>query len=424
MHKPLPNSTQITRPGFLGKLTPLLQNRHAMLAVAAVLFLVAFAYFLFEEISRERETHVLLCLVVVQFAMIIWLLLTRHRCLHIQSQALHEHLTTVLDALDASISVMGGDELLFANQLYRRWFGSQARGHLKLVAEAGINAANIGVAASAEIYLSDINRWLEVRTRCLTWVDGRQAQMVIATDISARRTARYELQAGVAHELNQPLTAINNYCNGMVSRIKSQQIAPAELLNTLEKTARQAHRAGQIIHHIRSFVKRSEHHRTASGVGTLVSEAVELAEIELRRRNVKLVSSVANGLPNLRVDAILIEQVLVNLIKNAAESIDSAQRPEAQRTIELSVALAEVNHKPVIEFKVIDSGGGMAPEVMARMYETSTKADGMGMGLSLCRSIVESYMGRITAANIYNGQLVAGCCFTFWIPAPMPADPA
>ena len=210
----------------------------------------------------------------------------------------------------------------------------------------------------------------------------------------------------------------------MVSRIKNQQIDPAELLNTLEKTARQAHRAGQIIHHIRSFVKRSEHHRTASGVGSLVSEAVELAEIELRRRNVKLVQSVANGLPNLRVDPILIEQVLLNLIKNAAESIDSAQRPEAQRTIELSVALAEVNHKPVIKFRVIDSGGGMVPEEMARMYETSTKTDGMGMGLRLCRSIVESHTGQMTAANIYNDELVAGCCFTFWIPARLPADPA
>ncbi|MDD2882381.1 MAG: PAS domain S-box protein [Rhodoferax sp.] len=386
-----------------------------------------------------------------------------------QLAASHERFTTVLEALDASISVapLGSDELLFANKLYRLWFGTQAAGHLQLVEEAGVPApvasddtrdtvdAYAGLptdqlsdkeAESSEIYLGSLGRWLEVRTRYLSWVDGRLAQMVIATDITARRVAEEqseiqaqraeassrlitmgEMASSVAHELNQPLTAINNYCNGMVSRIKANQITQEELLGALEKTGRQAHRAGQIIQRIRAFVKRSEPNRTVANVATMVAEAVELAEIELRRRNVKLTQFVAPSLPNLLVDPILIEQVLLNLLKNAAESVDSAQRPSSQRIVKLRVAPTRVDDKPVIEFMVTDSGGGISPEVMARLYEAfySTKAEGMGIGLSLCRSIVESHMGRMKTENTYNAEVITGCCFTFWIPIaePLPATP-
>lgn len=372
----------------------------------------------------------------------------------------HERFTAVLEALDASISVapLGSDELLFANKLYRLWFGSHTAGHMQLVEEAGASAtitsdetrdvvdAYAGLptdhlpekeAESSEIYLGSLGRWLEVRTRYLSWVDGRLAQMVIATDITSRRVAEEqseiqaqraqassrlitmgEMASSVAHELNQPLTAINNYCNGMVSRIKSHQISEEELLGALEKTARQAYRAGQIIHRIRAFVRRSEPNRTVASVATLVAEAVELAEIELRRRNVKLSQYVAPDMPNLLVDPILIEQVLLNLLKNAAESVDTAQRPTAQRIVKLRVAPAQMANKHVIEFMVVDSGGGITPDAMARLYEAfySTKAEGMGIGLSLCRSIVESHRGWMKAENLYNGEVVTGCCFTFWIP--------
>ncbi len=386
-----------------------------------------------------------------------------------QLAASYERFTTVLEALDASVSVapLGSDELLFANKLYRQWFGAQVQGHMQLVAEAGVPPpissdetldtvdAFAGLptdqltdkdAESAEIYLDNLGLWLEVRTRYLSWVDGRLAQLVIATDITARRHAEEqsqvqaeraqnasrlitmgEMASSVAHELNQPLTAINNYCHGMVSRIKNKQINEEELLGALEKTAKQAHRAGQIIHRIRSFVKRSEPNRTVSSVETMVAEAVELAEIELRRRNVKLNQYLVPKLPRLLVDPILIEQVLLNLLKNAAESVDAAQRPTAQRIITLKVAQTYVDDKAVIEFMVSDSGSGIAPEVMARLYEAfySTKADGMGIGLSLCRSIVESHLGRMKAENLYNGDVVTGCCFSFWIPIaePQPTAP-
>ena len=369
----------------------------------------------------------------------------------------HERFTIVLEALDASVSVapLGSEELLFANKLYRLWFGQNTQGHLRLVQQAGAYNGDKGSddvddmaglptmgltqagSENAEIFVPELNKWLEVRSRYINWADGRLAQMVIASDITPRRQAEElaaqqaeraqtasrlitmgEMASSVAHELNQPLTAISNYCSGMISRIQNKQVKEEDLLWALEKTAHQAQRAGQIILRIRSFVKRSEPHRTLSDVSVMVSESLELAEIELRRRHVRLTHHVAARLPKLWVDPILIEQVLVNLMKNAAESIENAKRPPERRQVELRILPKHIENQPVVEFSVIDSGAGLPPGAMERVYEAffSTKVEGMGIGLNLCRSIVESHQGRITAENLYNSGQVTGCRFSFWIP--------
>ncbi len=382
--------------------------------------------------------------------------------------ASYERFTTVLEGLDAAVSVapLGSEELLFANKLYRSWFSADVSGHLRLIAQAGMPAATSsgdgmdevdGLAGlptdsltaaqskNAEIFIPELSKWLEVRSRYLTWVDGRLAQMVIATDITPRRHAEEqtaqqneraqtasrlitmgEMASSVAHELNQPLTAINNYCNGMVTRIKGDKITTQELLVALEKTAKQASRAGQIIQRIRSFVKRSEPNRTLADVGTMVSNAMELAEIELRRHNVRQSHYIAARLPQIMVDPILIEQVLINLMKNAAESIEHAKLPVARRSVELRVVPKTIDDKAVVEFSVLDTGLGMSEEVMARVYEAfyTTKPEGMGIGLKLCRSIVESHHGRLYAENLYNAGAVVGCRFTFWIPVKPLVDTA
>jgi len=382
-----------------------------------------------------------------------------------QLSASHERFTIVLESLDASVSVapLGSEELLFANKLYRLWFGSQTGGHLQLVAQAGVLPASsasgaddedglMGLPAdpltsahsgNAEIYLPELGKWLEVRSRYLSWVDGRLAQMVIATDITPRRlaeeqTARQteraqsvsrlitmgEMASSVAHELNQPLTAISNYCSGIISRIHSGNITEEALLTALEKTAHQAQRAGQIIQRIRDFVKKSEPNRQLADVAAMVDEAVELADIELRRHNVRLTHYVAARLPPVMADTILIEQVLVNLMKNGAESIAHAERPPPGRSVELRVVPRQVEGMQVVEFVVQDTGKGLATEVLERLFEAffSTKSEGMGMGLNLCRSIVESHQGRMQAENIYNGSEVTGCRFSFWLPLAAPAN--
>lgn len=384
-----------------------------------------------------------------------------------QLSASHERFTTVLEGLDAAVSVLSVQqgELLFANRSYRLWFGADPKGHAVLAGSQLIGAAEgesdeevddySGLPSQhltevgsdpREVYIDTLEMWFDVRARYLQWTDGRLAQMLIATDITARRHAEMvaaqqaekaqvtsrlmtmgEMASSVAHELNQPLTAISNYCNGMVSRVRDDNIRKEDLLAALEKTAKQAQRAGQIIHRIRNFVKRSEPQRQPSSAHSIVEDAVELAGIELRRRNVAIHSYVAQRLPQLLVDPILVEQVLLNLLKNAAEAIDNANLPASRRHIELRVI---PKHTPElgghIEFSVTDMGPGLPEEVIARMYEAffSTKADGLGIGLGLCRSIVESHQGRIRAENLYNGASIVGCRFAFTIPVDIPRPEA
>ncbi|MBN9206388.1 PAS domain-containing sensor histidine kinase [Methylibium petroleiphilum] len=380
-----------------------------------------------------------------------------------QLSASHERFTTVLEGLEAAVSVLSvaQGELLFANRSYRLWFGADSQGHARLAGadelQAGRRDADESVDSFGglpaqelteasgdvhEVFVESLQKWFDVRARYVQWTDGRLAQMLIATDITARRRAEEqashqaekaqvtsrlvtmgEMASSVAHELNQPLTAITNYCNGMVSRVKSDAIEKDDLIAALEKTARQAHRAGQIIHRIRAFVKRSEPQRQTAKARDIVEDAVELAGIELKRRNVHIRTYVAQRLPDLQVDPILIEQVLLNLLKNSAEAIDNAKLPSSRRHIELRVV---PKHTPeeggVIEFSVRDNGPGVKEEMMARLYEAffSTKPDGLGIGLSLCRSIVESHRGRIRAENLYNGSVISGCSFAFTLPVELP----
>ncbi len=376
-----------------------------------------------------------------------------------QLSASHERFVRVVDAIDTAVSVapLGAQELLFANRNYRLWFGSDdATAHVQMVAQAGSvpleNAGNNlhadslagdSCSSNAEILLPQTAtqppRWVEVRARYLEWTDGRLAQMVMATDISARRhaeeiSARHEQRAqaasrlvtmgemasSVAHELNQPLTAIHNYCSGMRDRIANGSMQPHDLLEILEKTARQAHRAGQIIQRIRDFVKRSAPTYSPSDVYVMVADAIELADIEMRRRNVRLSHQIDSKLPLIQADRILIEQVLVNLMKNAAEAIDNAQMPPERREVHLQVKRGQQAGVDTVEFTLCDRGAGLSQEALSHLFEAffSTKTEGLGIGLNLCRSIVESHHGRLHAENLYNedGSEICGCCFSFWLP--------
>jgi C4-dicarboxylate-specific signal transduction histidine kinase len=359
------------------------------------------------------------------------------------------------------LSVQQGD-LLFVNRSYRVWFGGDAKGHQQLAGGVVGAAANFSAdqgdeidslsglptqeitesgTKPREVFVQSLQKWFDVRARYLQWTDGRLAQMLIATDITARLRAEEqsaaqaekaqvtsrlvtmgEMASSVAHELNQPLTAITNYCNGMVSRVAADSIGKDDLVAALQKTARQAERAGLIIRRIRAFVKRSEPQRQPSQAKQIVEDAVELAGIELRRRQVNIQTYVAQRLPVIMADPILIEQVVLNLLKNAAEAIDTAGLPTPRRNIELRVVPRHTAEEGgVIEFSVTDMGPGLRDEVISRLYEAffSTKAEGLGIGLSLCRSIIESHRGRMRAQNLYNAGLVVGCRFSFTLPVEL-----
>jgi hypothetical protein len=353
--------------------------------------------------------------------------------------AAHERFTTVLESLDAAVSVLAADEaeLLFANRYYRHLFGIRPDGHLELAGGGGFDSAQAssdsidmvdafaGLPATAltdsaadaqEIYVESIQKWFEVRRQYIQWVDGHLAQMQIATDITTRKQAQElsrqqdeklqftsrlmtmgEMASSLAHELNQPLAAINNYASGAVALVKNGRAGPDTLIPVLEKTAQQAVRAGMIIKRIREFVKRSEPKRQATRVADIVADAVGLAEIEARKRRIRIVTDIRSRMPVIYVDPVLIEQVLVNLLKNAAEAMADA-RPNA---IDPVIRVSVERDGAYVHICVVDQGPGVDEATAERLFEPfySTKSDGMGMGLNICRSIIESHRGRLWVVN-------------------------
>lgn len=376
--------------------------------------------------------------------------------------AAHERFTTVLESLDAAVSVLAADEaeLLFANRYYRHLFGIRPDGHLELSgggfdstqassdsidlvdAFAGLPATALtdSTADAQEVYVESIQKWFEVRRQYIQWVDGHLAQMQIATDITTRKKAQElahqqeeklqftsrlmtmgEMASSIAHELNQPLAAINNYCSGTVALVKSGRGTAETLLPALEKTAQQALRAGMIVKRIREFVKRSEPKREAARVSDIVADAVGLAEIEARKRRIRIVTEIRARMPIIYVDPVLIEQVLMNLMKNAAEAMGEVKDPNADGVIRV-VADIEAGF---VDIRVIDQGTGVDEASAERLFEPfySTKSDGMGMGLNICRSIIESHRGRLWVVNnIEADGRVSGATFHCSLPIGAPED--
>ena len=380
--------------------------------------------------------------------------------------ASQDRFVTVLEGLEAAVSVVSIDtgELLFANRFYRERFGDNSKGHFDLaggevvhntmsqIAEDS-NDANPGIPPSSlyqeseseEILISEPTRkWYEVRRRFVPWVDGHMAQLLIATDITIRKvadelsrqqeekmqftsrlTTMGEMASSLAHELNQPLSAISNYCMGVSKRLKGQ-IDPDlnnEIQPALEKASAQALRAGTIIQRIRGFVKRSEPQRKSCNIGEIINDAVGLVEIEAHRHRLSIASSIEDNLPDVDLDPVLILQVLVNLLKNGLDSMREAY-PLSSRwsapPVKISANLDTSAFPAMIRIEVTDSGSGIAEAVVERMFEPffSTKSDGMGMGLNICRSIIESHQGRLWAKNIMDPEhtKLSGCTFTILLP--------
>ena len=380
--------------------------------------------------------------------------------------ASQERFVTVLEGLDAAVSVVDleNDNLLFANRFYRENFGEDSKGHFKLAGNSdnletlhdvaedlqdsppGIPTAFLyQESESEEVQLDEGGiKWYEVRRRFIPWVDGHLAQLLIATDITMRKeadeisrqqeermqftsrlTTMGEMASSLAHELNQPLSAISNYCMGVAKRLEGN-IDPElskEILPALEKASDQAHRAGTIIQRIRGFVKRSEPQRKSSSITEIISDAVGLVEIEANRHRLSITSNIAANLPEVNLDPVLILQVLVNLLKNALDSVREAY-PLSSRwsaaPVNIAADLDTSTFPAMLRIQVTDSGGGIAESVIERMFEPffSTKTDGMGMGLNICRSIIESHHGRLWASNVMDSERtkLAGCTFTILLP--------
>lgn len=208
-----------------------------------------------------------------------------------------------------------------------------------------------------------------------------------------------QLASALAHELNQPLTAIANYaqaCRLLLS--KGPPADPARIFDLSEKIVDQAERAGQIIRRLRGFVEKREIERLSHDLNRLVEEACALALVGARDEGVNVVFDLVRDLPPVQVDKVQIQQIVVNLVRNAVEAMRSAERRE------LIVATARAA-PDMVEVTVRDSGAGIATEIADRLFQpfVTTKTGGMGVGLSICLSIAEAHGGQLTAGPAVGG---------------------
>lgn len=218
-----------------------------------------------------------------------------------------------------------------------------------------------------------------------------------------------EMASALAHELNQPLTAIINYLEACRRLLERSDDTSEERTKTLmQKASDQAHRAGQIIQQLRKFVVKGETERRLEPVNPMVREATELALVGTRKQDIVIDFDLKDDLPAIMIDRVQIQQVIVNLVRNAVDALTDVDRRELTVCTHSSECSA-------VQIEVIDTGPGLAEEVAERLFEPfiTTKPNGIGIGLSICKTIVDSHRGKLWATANPNG----GTIFHISLPA-------
>ena len=216
-----------------------------------------------------------------------------------------------------------------------------------------------------------------------------------------------QMAAALAHELNQPLTATANYVRAALRMIEQPEPNMARVRQAMNLAAQQTLRSGEIIRRLRAFVARGEVAKRPESVAEVIEEASALALVGAKERGIKVLIRIDPDLPTAEVDRVQIQQVLLNLIRNAVEAM------EGHEVRELSIGTA--TEAGAVLVSVADTGGGIPPEIETRLFQpfVTTKADGMGIGLSVCRTIVEAHGGRLWVESNTGG----GSVFRFTLPS-------
>ncbi|MGZ5012227.1 MAG: PAS domain-containing sensor histidine kinase, partial [Methylobacter sp.] len=226
-----------------------------------------------------------------------------------------------------------------------------------------------------------------------------------------------EMASGIAHEVNQPLSAISSYTQVSLNLIDSEHPDLARLTEILHKTQQQALRAGRIIHRMREFVKSHSKHRSAADINALIHDTVGLCIADLKQNGIRLAFELGHNLPPVYVDHVQIEQVLINLLRNSIDALKNLP-PKQQRQVSIQSRLTVNNDN--IQVRVKDNGAGLDKDQQQKVLTPfyTTKADGMGMGLSISRSLIEAHDGTLH----FNSQPGKGTTFYFTIPIRRKSD--
>lgn len=344
-----------------------------------------------------------------------------------------DRLIKVLEGLDAAVCVADPvtGSILYRNRPFNQAFSDASRDEaLRRLLEAALESR---IDSSGE-ELAFEARWYLVRARWLSWIDERPVVLLNATDVTARHRAEAlnreqearlqasarlvgfgEIASSIAHELNQPLTAIASYVHGCLRRLRAGTVDPRALTGALEQAGAQAERAGQIIRQVRDFVRSRQPALSTVDLNAVIERAAGALALDGGRNARSLQLRLAPRLPQVRADALMLEQVVLNLANNAIEAMRELPRDRA--VVEVSTAQAAPD---VIRVTVADRGPGIALDMADRLFEPfcSTKPEGLGLGLNICRSIVEFHGGRLWTSAREGG----GAQFHFTLPvAPLEA---
>ncbi|KPN16747.1 hypothetical protein AO715_01170 [Xanthomonas sp. Mitacek01] len=285
-----------------------------------------------------------------------------------------------------------------------------------------------GDARGEEVRAPGSGRWYALHWRNLD-CGTRALSLLTAVDISERIetldshksqqekllfTSRMmsvgEMAATLAHELNQPLAAIVNYLNGSL-RLVDQAGGPVQVERALQAARTQAEHASAVIARVREFVRAREPRRDAQELPLIVDTVLELLRLEAERQQLRIELALAPGLPAVYADRVMVEQVLLNLVKNAIEAMREV--PAAQRGLRIE---ARVNLDGEVEVRVCDRGPGLSQAESEQLFSPfyTTKSDGLGIGLAICRSIIEYHEGRL----FFEAREGGGSVFGFTLPTP------
>jgi len=228
---------------------------------------------------------------------------------------------------------------------------------------------------------------------------------------TSRLVTMGEMASTLAHELNQPLAAIASYNSGCLNLLEHAGCNTDDLRPALEKIGVQAQRAGRIIRRVHDFVRKSEPRRAPCQLADVIEDCLGFVEADARKHQVRIECAIP-ALPPIPADRLMLEQVLLNLIRNGLEAMNGT--PEEHRRLHIAINIEATE----LRVSVADQGSGIAPEIRDKLFTAffTTKPEGMGVGLSICRSIIEFHRGRLWAEDNLQSASGSGTIFAFTLP--------